>query len=88
MHGTCDSASLTMKAARLSTVFFSLFFEVNKVQAPILQTLHWHDLQAGHHGGLHGVSAGPRTGSMHTHRGVRSMRANRNQANITMAFTA
>ncbi len=69
-------------------VFFSLFFEVNKVQAPILQTLHWHDLQAGHHGGLNGVSAGSRIESMHTHRGVCSMRTNGNQANITMAFTA
>ena len=74
--------------SQVIAVLFSLFFEVNEVQAPILQTLHWHDLQAGHHGRLNGVSADSRMKSMHTYRGVRSMRANGDQANITMAFTA
>lgn len=70
------------------SVFFGLFLEVNEVQASILQTLHWHDLQASHHGGLNGMNAGSRKESRHTYCGVRSMRANGNQANITMTFTA
>ncbi|SRR6266404_3070385 len=76
------------KRSQVIAMFFSLFFEVNKVQATILQTLDGYNLQTGHHGRLNGVSICSRIESMHTHRGVRSMRTKGNQANVAMAFTA
>ena len=83
--GTCGSYH---EGRQVISVFFGLFFEVNKVQASILQTLHWHDLQTSQYGGLNRVNAGSRKESKHTYRGIRSVGANRNQANITMTFTA
>jgi hypothetical protein len=69
-------------------MLFGLLLEIGKVQATVLQALHRHDLQTGHHCRLDKMNAGTHVTSEYAYCWVRSMRADWNQTNITMPLPA
>jgi hypothetical protein len=70
-------------------VLFGLFLEIGEVQATILQTLHGHNLQTGHDCGLYAYSEYQLSHRiLTTHRWVRSMGADGDQANVAMTLSA